>query len=223
MNNKKIFGFTIAEVLITLTVIGIISAITIPTLMYKNRERVIRSKFKKVYAVMSEALINAVDEYGSIPECYYGKVNAQKACKDFINNYFFQKIKYQKYCSKNSYANGCVPDYKTEDFTTSSGCAGLSAKSIKTRCPAIILQDGSILFQYQNPYGPITGMDINGFDGPNQPGIDVYSLDIRHTGENIEFRANGGSAEQYYKGKSILHCLPKSKNAIFTDINKILE
>ena len=36
MTTKALFGFTLAEVLITLGIIGIVAAMTIPTLMTNN-------------------------------------------------------------------------------------------------------------------------------------------------------------------------------------------
>lgn len=40
-------GFTLAEVLITLGIIGVVAAITIPTLIANTRSQQYRSKFKK--------------------------------------------------------------------------------------------------------------------------------------------------------------------------------
>lgn len=227
MKNENKRGFTLAETLIALGVIGILAAITIPTLIHHNREKTIRSKFKKVYAVMSEALIMAIDEYGAIPDCYYyfpnNKFNYRKtSCKDFINNYFFKKIKYQKYCPNKGYENGCIPNYKAEDFTTNSGCTGFTANNIKNKSSAVILQDGSILFTYGNA-GALIGVDINGFDGPNQGGIDVYALSFWHTGQIIELRGNPGSGANYLKNTGVLNCLVKSKNAVFTKLDEILK
>lgn len=40
---KKVFGFTLAEVLITLGVIGVVAAMTIPTLMTNLQNRKLES------------------------------------------------------------------------------------------------------------------------------------------------------------------------------------
>ena len=49
-------GFTLAEVLITITIIGVVAALTIPTLItnYQKQETIV--KLKKIYAVMNQAL-----------------------------------------------------------------------------------------------------------------------------------------------------------------------
>lgn len=48
----KKFGFTLAEVLITLGIIGIVAAITIPSLITQNRARVLRSQYLKSYSMI---------------------------------------------------------------------------------------------------------------------------------------------------------------------------
>ena len=46
-------GFTLAEVLITLEIIGIIAAMTIPKLVSYYEKKVTLSKLKKVYTVLN--------------------------------------------------------------------------------------------------------------------------------------------------------------------------
>jgi prepilin-type N-terminal cleavage/methylation domain-containing protein len=53
---NKNFGFTLAEVLITLGIIGVVSALTIPTLVNKCRETIVANKLKKTYAELLQAI-----------------------------------------------------------------------------------------------------------------------------------------------------------------------
>ena len=48
--SKKHFAFTLAEVLITLTIIGVIAAIVIPTLNSKIKDYQFRVAYKKAYS-----------------------------------------------------------------------------------------------------------------------------------------------------------------------------
>lgn len=57
-------GFTLAEVLITLAIIGVVAAMTIPSLVQKYNERVRITQLKKVYSVLSNAYNLAVADYG---------------------------------------------------------------------------------------------------------------------------------------------------------------
>ena len=46
-------GFTLAEVLITLVIIGVIASMTIPTLMNKTNKQEYVSRLKKAYSTLS--------------------------------------------------------------------------------------------------------------------------------------------------------------------------
>jgi prepilin-type N-terminal cleavage/methylation domain-containing protein len=61
---KEKSGFTLAEVLITLVVLGIISAITIPALITKTNGLKYRAQFKKTLATL--------DQTGTMSLAYYG-------------------------------------------------------------------------------------------------------------------------------------------------------
>ncbi|MBQ8458562.1 type II secretion system protein, partial [bacterium] len=61
MKNKK--AFTLAEVLITLGVIGVVAAMTIPTLMTNIRAAQYRNKFKKTVSTLSQAVRMAQAQY----------------------------------------------------------------------------------------------------------------------------------------------------------------
>ena len=60
------FGFTLAEVLITLGIIGVVAALTVPTLIAKYKEKENVAKLKKVYSTLSQAMLFAVEEYGTL-------------------------------------------------------------------------------------------------------------------------------------------------------------
>ena len=53
---KKTSGFTLAEVLITLGIIGVVAAMTIPTLMNQSSQAVFRTGFKKAVSVLNQAI-----------------------------------------------------------------------------------------------------------------------------------------------------------------------
>lgn len=58
-------GFTLAEILITLGVIGVVAAITIPTLIQSYRNRIVETRLQKVYSVMNQAIQRAEADYGA--------------------------------------------------------------------------------------------------------------------------------------------------------------
>ena len=63
---KKKAAFTLAEVLITLGIIGVVAAMTLPTLIAKYQEKVWLTQFKVTYSTLSQAYLRAYQEHGVI-------------------------------------------------------------------------------------------------------------------------------------------------------------
>ncbi len=61
----KKFGFTLAEVLITLGIIGVVAAMTMPTLLNSTNGAQYRTAYKKALSVLSQAVVLnvALDDY----------------------------------------------------------------------------------------------------------------------------------------------------------------
>lgn len=60
---KKRFGFTLAEVLITLGIIGVVAAMTIPTLLQNTNSVKFATQFKKSLSTVKQAGLMAVAQY----------------------------------------------------------------------------------------------------------------------------------------------------------------
>ena len=68
MQKHKNHGVTLAEVLITLGIIGIVAALTMPTLVRNYQEKATVIKLKKTYSILSQSYLYAVQEYGKPSE-----------------------------------------------------------------------------------------------------------------------------------------------------------
>ena len=68
---KKFFAFTLAEVLITLGIIGVVAALTIPTISHNIQEIVLKNQFKNFYSTFLQAAIGIQTREGRNINCYY--------------------------------------------------------------------------------------------------------------------------------------------------------
>ena len=61
----KRYGFTLAEVLITLGIIGVVAAMTMPTLMNSTQGAQYKAAYKKALSALSQAVVLnvALDDY----------------------------------------------------------------------------------------------------------------------------------------------------------------
>ncbi|MBP3821776.1 type II secretion system protein [bacterium] len=79
--NKR-FGFTLAEVLITLGIIGVVAAMTIPTLIANTNSAKFRSQYKKTLSTLNQAGLMAQAQY----DIDYGATVATCASKPNSKN-----------------------------------------------------------------------------------------------------------------------------------------
>ena len=68
-------GFTLAEVLITLGIIGIVAALTFPSIIGYYQKKVLQEQFKVAYSMFSQLLLKSEVDLGGKAECYYWDVN----------------------------------------------------------------------------------------------------------------------------------------------------
>src|SRR5574344_665856 len=85
-NHKKIFpGFTLAEILIVLLIIGVIFAMTLPTLMTKIQDREFKTAAKKAYSETTSALKKMEYDNGTTNQDY---LSTARTLKPAIAGYF---------------------------------------------------------------------------------------------------------------------------------------
>lgn len=197
-------GFTLAEVLITLGIIGVVAAMTLPTVINKTEKIILKNQFKKAYSVYSQALLKTAVDYDGMPNCYYqanadgvpsGVGQDKSGCFEFYNK-FANNMKIIKKCEGNALDGGCIPKYSA--FSGNAGCEGFSETAFNQTNTVYVIADGTIMIPYANKRMPIFAFDINGKKGPNIPGQDLFSLNI--------LRTTNGMLQLY--AKSITGCLP---------------
>src|SRR5574344_1469040 len=95
---KKSIAFTLAEVLIVLGIIGVVAALTIPTLINNYEKQATVTRLKKVYAELTESLRLAEVEHGEHTSWVFEGDNLQEVTEDFMDNYLLKNIKTIKKC-----------------------------------------------------------------------------------------------------------------------------
>ena len=76
----KKFGFTMAEVLITIGIIGVVAAITIPLLMQNSNSKKFTTQFKKSLSTLNQAAIGAQAQY-DLDYSLLTQINDDATCK----------------------------------------------------------------------------------------------------------------------------------------------
>ena len=70
-SNRGFSGFTLAEVLITLGIIGIVAAMTLPALVQGYNTRITETRLKKFYSTFNQAIQMSVKDNGDAKEWDY--------------------------------------------------------------------------------------------------------------------------------------------------------
>ena len=186
-------GFTLAEVLITLVVIGVVAALTIPTAINNTKDQEFKSQFAKAYSTLSQAMYKTImyDFYGYV-DCAY-RYDAQNNTIDYsigtprsqcpaFYEAFAKNLNVQKICRGNSKADGCVPAYKSYN---SGSCGGFSQNGVDNINYSYVLADGQIINTYGAADMPLFLIDINGHKGPNAYGKDLFSFNISRRTDDV--------------------------------------
>lgn len=92
---KKFTAFTLAEVLITLGIIGVVAALTIPSLVVKHKKQVVVEKLKKASSSLLQAFNMSKLDYGDSPREIFEPLNGDAAFEMF-NKYYVPYIKFLK-------------------------------------------------------------------------------------------------------------------------------
>ena len=219
--SQRYKAFTLAEVLITLGIIGIVAALTIPSLIANYQETQQIAGFKKAYAEITEALKLMANDYGC-PEDL-SCTGAFKGSGSFtsgdttLGNIFKKYFKLAKDCgatykandkntqclaysvSNNYDGSGQRYDMNTDDFgnggtytfITTDGFA-ISLINYGSNC-----KEGAAVNQGKYNYNTsfVCGylqVDINNFKGPNNIGGDIFDFYITN-GKGPALYPQGGS------------------------------
>lgn len=181
---KKILAFTLAEVLITIGVIGVVAAITIPSLITKYHKVIVENRLKDSYSIISNAVKMAEEEWGVGFEPTDGLTStgwSPRSSKFVFDKYFrpFMKINYE---------------YSQDDCVELSKAYGQNPNSgmyIDYNGACYSLPNGtSIIFwagrkDTDSPYLMTVQFRINPAKKKQIDGIDVFGLQIVNSNNGL--------------------------------------
>ncbi|MEE3350419.1 MAG: type II secretion system protein [Candidatus Gastranaerophilaceae bacterium] len=194
-------AFTLAEVLITLGIIGVVAAMTLPALMQNYQKQQFLSSLKKNYTVLAQGVKIAQANHGedlmswNCNDCpfpgYYNSQFTINVMKLF--EYLGEGVKYAEIVDKHG-QQGLTPVTfcgvpESEGYKMMNGSAmdtgsfgGLWSSGYA------VLQDGSCWYLGETKRSNTSDVmasvviDVNGNKRPNQMGKDVYVFDIHRNG-----------------------------------------
>ncbi len=182
-------AFTLSEVLITLGIIGVIAAMTIPSLIQKQQEQQTVVALKKAYSTLSGAYTYAVQENGTPENWNLIGANSGAGAINMLN----VLEPYLRLTKKCGTGTGCFPNkYLHVNGTGLSNTFDSLNFIAKGQ-----LADGSLIFTQvkdKDCSSPtfssvnlqsICGMvvfDINGAKNPNKAGVDLFYFYITKNG-----------------------------------------
>ena len=170
----KRVAFTLAEVLITLGIIGVVAALTLPSVINKYRSFVLEQQFKKSYSNLSQTIINMKRDTGieNLRDYYYGYNSSLGRHDTSLLGSFYSNF--------DSHISPVGKLKKIYPVTNYSG-TGTSATDYGEDWPkaTIILKDGSSVGRYVNNGCLRFWIDSNGpYKKPNRYGFDIFEFRV---------------------------------------------
>ena len=182
-------GFTLAETLITLVIIGVVAALTVPTMIAKYQKEQTVTRLKKAYSTLGNAWQQSHFEFG-IPEESMLDITPQ----EYFNKYWKKYFEVSKYCD--SYQACGYKTYYPHSFPNGNNTG--SAIIIPAWGFSFYTNDG-ILYAFRTKQSnnetpsKIIMVDINGSNGPNRIGKDLFYFD-RYDNPPLGIKTNGYDA-----------------------------
>lgn len=159
-------GFTLAEVLITLGIIGVVAALTMPVLIgnYKKRQTV--TQLKKVYSALQQSIQMSQYEYGDISDWDWTLDG-----NDFFMKYLAKNFNVVKNCGTEQ---GC---WNNTGILNLNGTQYSNNPLMATGWSSLILSDGVYISLLKQDNTHVHFMvDLNGSKKPDTFGKDIFEM-----------------------------------------------
>lgn len=184
-------GFTLAEVLITVGIIGVVAAMTMPVLIANKKAKELETALKKNTSVIQQDLLMAAMEDGTEP-------TPQNLASGELKLKLKPYLNVIKDCGRGTEVGACVvnPGYQPDaknTYVTFNKEKNINYSLLDDG--QLLLADGSlILFENSNPAfeNILISIDVNGVQkSPNAWGQDLFTFQLTNTGKLLPAGAEG--------------------------------
>ncbi len=195
----KLKAFTLAEVLITLVIIGVVAAFTIPVLTASYNEKEVIGRVKKTYSMFSNAMNLAIISGGDFDTELAD--NNDEEMTGWFNQFLKPKLNTVKVCINEA---GCWNNGDTYAYNGSTITYNRHGKGIGDNTINVVLADGTLLnidtynasdmkklmgIETEGLAGMVIFFDINGARNPNKLGKDIFVMNyVPETGMVLPYR-----------------------------------
>ena len=209
---KKKAAFTLAEVLITLGIIGVVAAMTLPTLIQNHQKQVLLTQLKKNYAILTQAVSMLKAEYDNVDPVQMPFVQQQWDHKAYLKTELLgpEFAKYLPIVSSKADPDAKMCFDSVDDWNVKYGNGNLSNK-----INFYISNDGDKHWTWELNNGACIHfshgsawewtdstphrfiIDVNGSKkNPNQSGKDIFMFDFKPDGKLIPTMNDLSASEQ---------------------------
>ena len=164
-------AFTLAEVLVTLGIIGVVSAMTVPSLMQNHQKKTYVTQLHKIYNEVQQMALQYMTDSNALNLSEAG-INSQSKANEFVTKYFRIVQKCEKQLTP------CFAEqYKTIDGNVVSGHT-VNVNSY------VLASGASIRALYNKVNDKVINImvDTNGQKGPNILGRDMFFMALYNNG-----------------------------------------
>ena len=194
MSENKKKAFTLAEILVTLGIVGVVASLTMPSLIKNYQRKVLKTQFAKSYSMLSQAVEGASVEYNDcnannteeIKALIYDKLNKAQGKtlnttdrKIIFNNYKQYSLTgvdantdLHTNCliGGQNYISAWGPVYQA--VTADGAFVGLCSHA-RAGSPEIAGETA-----YSSGHGTFITVDTNGLKRPNRFGEDIFAFHV---------------------------------------------
>ena len=162
-------AFTLAEVLITLGIIGIVAALTMPTLLLNFEKKTAATKAKKAYSELLQAIELSESHNGELREWTFPETSSVENTRKFVDEYIKPYFTDLKECSTGGSKNA-----KCGAWVSGHGVNYIVPNG--TGIAILARQDHNIFIM----------VDVNGADAPQIQGRDQFYFNTANSTKTLK-------------------------------------